>query len=81
MDFKGIGPNRGWKFLADLRKEELKTINVSIKDDTRMTKRGGMKVEVMEKRQQRLETEVLVRKLQFYYIERRMHWLENGERK
>ena len=79
VDFKGIEPNRGWSFLEDISKEELRRIDYSIKDDTGMTVRGDLKVEVIEKRLQSLETEV--RKLQFYFMGRRRHWLESGERK
>ena len=79
VDFKGVGPNRGWKFLADLNKEELKRVSLSIKDNTGMGVRRDMKVELMEKRLQGVETEL--KKLQFFYMERRRLWLEEGDRK
>ena len=79
VDFKGIGPNRGWKFLADVSKEELRRVNFSIKDNTGMAVRGDMDVRVIINRLEGLETEI--RRLQFYYMERRRNWLESGERK
>ena len=71
VDFKGIGPNtnRGWTFLADVSKEELRRVNFSIKDNTGMAVRGAMEVRVIVNRLKGLETKI--RRLQFYYMERR----------
>ena len=71
VDFKGIGPNtnRGWTFLADVSKEELRRVNFSIKDHTGMAVRGDMEVRVIVNRLEGLET--AIRRLQFYYMERR----------
>ena len=71
IDFKGIGPNtnRGWTFLADVSKEELRRVNFSIKDNTGMAVRGAMEVRVIVNRLKGLETKI--RRLQFYYMERR----------
>ena len=79
VDFKGVGPNRGWTFLADLGKEELKRVSFRIKDCTGLAVKGGMEVEAMVKRLEGVESEV--KKLQFFYMEGRRKWLDGGKRK
>ena len=68
MDFKGLRPNRGWNFLADLNREELKKMTLSIKDNTGLVLRG-IDGRCVRKEIGVVETEL--RKLQFLDMEKK----------